>query len=210
MVAPVTSATIGGTAAGRRDGRAARTERTTDAVVEALLALIDAGDLRPSARRIAERAEVSLRTVFHHFDDIETLYATAADRQLQRLVALTRFVPREGPLEDRAGALVAARAQVLEAVSPVRRAALLSEPFSPAVHARLAWARRRGGREIERVFAEELARRPAGERRELAAALTAAMSWSNWEELRAHQGLTPALARRVLKRTLMALLREGR
>ena len=66
------------------DGRTARAARTNDAVVDAWLSLIEEGDLRPGARRIAERAGVSLRSVFHHFEDLETLYATAAERQLRR------------------------------------------------------------------------------------------------------------------------------
>jgi AcrR family transcriptional regulator len=193
---------------GQRDGRTARSERTRAAVVEALLGLIDEGDLRPTAARIAERAGVSLRSVFQHFEDLELLYANAADRQLQRVIALTKLVSREGPLAGRIATFTEQRARLLEAISPVRRSALLSEPFSPAIAKRLRWARRRGRLEVERVFRIELERRPAAERRELTEALTAASSWSAWEALRAHQGLTPAQARKVMARTLRALLHE--
>jgi len=191
-----------------RDGRAARSERTRGVVVEALLALVDEGDLRPTAARIAERAGVSLRSVFQHFEDLERLYADAADRQLQRLIALTKPVPHDGALAGRIAAYTRQRARLLEAISPVRRSALLSEPFSPAIAARLRWARHRGRLEVERVFRSELARRPAAERRELTEALTAASSWSAWEALRSHQGLTRPQARKVMARTLRALLHE--
>ena len=54
----------------RIDGRLARSARTRHAVVDALLDLLGEGDLRPTAARIAERAGVSLRIVFHHFEDL--------------------------------------------------------------------------------------------------------------------------------------------
>src|ERR1044072_5768679 len=62
------------------DGRSARAARTRDAVVEALLSLLDEGNLRPTARQVAERAGVSLRSVYVHFDDLEDLFTAAAHR----------------------------------------------------------------------------------------------------------------------------------
>jgi AcrR family transcriptional regulator len=191
-----------------RDGRAERSERTRDAVVEAMLDLIEDGDLRPTAPRVAERAGVSLRTVFHHFEDLEALFSMAAQRQMQRRLADVPLIGAEGPLADRIDAFVSARAAALEAISPVRRSGLLSEPFSRVIRRHLAWIRRRGRREIERVFASELKARPAAARRDLLEALTVAASWSTWEALRAHQELSPTHARRVMKRMLTALLEQ--
>jgi TetR/AcrR family transcriptional regulator of autoinduction and epiphytic fitness len=55
------------------DGRVLRGERNREAIVEALLELYQEGDPQPPARAIAERAGVSLRTVFQHFNDMDTL-----------------------------------------------------------------------------------------------------------------------------------------
>ncbi|MEX0751221.1 MAG: TetR/AcrR family transcriptional regulator [Dehalococcoidia bacterium] len=192
-----------------RDGRAERGERTHDAVVSAMLDLIETGDLRPTAPRIAERAGVSLRTVFHHFEDLEALFATGARRQMQRHLTDLRRVRREGGLADRIDALVASRASALEVISPVRRSALSFEPSSPVIARHLSWIRGRGRLEIEKVFAIELKRLPPAARRDVTEALTAAASWSTWEALRAHQGLSIAQARRVMKRMLSALLEQG-
>jgi len=202
--------TVAATTAGRAlDGRAARAERTRDAVVDALLALIEEGDLRPTAQRVAGRAGVSLRSVFQHFEQLDELHAAAADRQVQRVFSMARPVPREGPLDARLDAFVAQRARVLEAISPVRRSAVLSEPWAPEIAKRLRAVRRLGRREIERVFEPELTRRPPAARRELVEAMTVAASWSAWEALRTHQDLSPAQARRVMARTLRALLKEA-
>src|SRR4051794_13288243 len=65
------------------DGRAARSVRTRRAIVDALRALHHEGDLRPTAPRVAERAGVSVRTVWQHFDDLETLLFEAGRRDLE-------------------------------------------------------------------------------------------------------------------------------
>jgi TetR/AcrR family transcriptional regulator of autoinduction and epiphytic fitness len=192
----------------RADGRSARSARTQAAVVDALLALTDEGDLRPTAARIALRARVSLRTVFQHFQDMDLLFAIAAERQEQRLATLLTPPRSEGSLDDRIDAFVAHRARLLEAITPVRRAAVLSEPFSEVLASRLRATRVRAQRDVERAFARELRTRSGLERRELAAALAMATAWPAWESLRAHQHLGVRQARAVMARTMRALLKR--
>lgn len=190
------------------DGRAARASRTRDAVVNAMLSLMDDGNLRPTARQVSERAGVSLRSVFQHFDDLEALFAAAADRQIERLAPLATRIPIDAPFAERLRLFVESRCRLLEAVSPVRRSALLQEPFSPEIAARLRWSRDSNRAEVERVFAPEIASLPVKERHVVGAALHAASEWYTWESLRAHGGLPEAKARRVITRMLSALLRK--
>jgi AcrR family transcriptional regulator len=190
------------------DGRLARSRSTRTAVVDALLALIEAGDLRPTAPRIAARAGVSLRSVFQHFHDLEALFAAAADRQTERLRPLLEPIATDAPLAERVAAFVAQRARLLETLTPVRRAALLMEPFSIEVAKRLRAARVLKRAEIERVFAAELAASAAGQRRELLAALDVAGSYSTWHALRVHQDLPVERARKVLTFLFTVLLAE--
>jgi AcrR family transcriptional regulator len=191
------------------DGRLARSARARVAVVDALLDLIDAGDLQPTAPRIAERAGVSLRSVFHYFADLEALFAAAAARQHARLRPLLRTIPPTGPLALRLRAFVVQRARLLERIAPVRRAALLMEPFSPEVARGLQQVRAAGQREVARVFAPELRRHRPADRRDLVAALATVASFPTWETLRVHQGLPPDRARKLLTRMLQALLQES-
>ncbi|HZP56301.1 MAG TPA: TetR/AcrR family transcriptional regulator [Dehalococcoidia bacterium] len=190
------------------DGRAARAERTRDAVVDAVLELIGEGKIRPGAPAIAERAGVSLRTVFHHYADLEALFSAAAERHFARVLGTAPRIDRSLPLEARIDAFASARGALLETITPVRRAAVLLEPFSPEIARRLAWMRARGRRETERVFAAEIGRRRGAARGTLREALTAATSWPAWEMLRAHQGLSPGGARNVMAHMLRALLKE--
>jgi TetR/AcrR family transcriptional regulator, regulator of autoinduction and epiphytic fitness len=191
------------------DGRAARSQRTRDAVVEALLDLIEAGDPRPTARRVAERAGVSLRSVYVHFDDLEDLFIAAAGRQLERTLQLAAPISSGTPLSGRIEEFTSQRCHVLERVAPVRRAAVLQEPFSPALARVLDLARKGARDQVELVFAPELDRRGTTERRRLLHALDVAASTATWETLRRHTGLSVDAAHEVVVLMLTTLLEEG-
>jgi len=194
------------TAAQKIDGRTARARRTREAIVDAVLGLLDAGDLRPSVEDIAARAGVSPRSIFQHFGDRETLLGAVGMRQTERVSQIVEHLPDTGPFDERVEAFVEQRARVLEFITPVRRAAVLNEPFSEGSHAGLQAFRAFKRAEAERVFAPELDARPAAEREEVVRALGAATDWNTWEALRAHQGLSVADAGAVMRRTIRALL----
>ncbi|MEO1059567.1 MAG: helix-turn-helix domain-containing protein, partial [Actinomycetota bacterium] len=63
------------------DGRSLRRERNREAVIDALVELIQEGNLEPGAKQIAERAGVSHRSVFRYFDDMTDLAETAVRRE---------------------------------------------------------------------------------------------------------------------------------
>lgn len=185
------------------DGRAARALRTRNAVVDAVLDLIEEGHLRPSAAMVADRARVSLRSVYQHFDDVETLFQIAGERHQQRLAHLEPLPKLPDELGPRIHAYVAHKARWLEAVSPMARAAALQAPFSPGVRARLAAAWERHSQTLRAAFATELAQAEDPER--LLHAVEVATSWPAWESLRT-TGLSEAEAASVLELSLRRLL----
>jgi AcrR family transcriptional regulator len=189
------------------DGRTARAVRTRRAIVDALLALLTEGDRRPSAERIAERAGVSLRSLWTNFADLETLYAAAGQRQLQRQSELARRIDPRLPLEQRIAALCRQRAQVLELLAPVARAAQLREPFSAQLRANRARQYEIARDELAQLFEAEIATAGAGAG-ELLNALTLASTWPAWSVLRDDLGLGPSAARQVMVRTLRSLLSQ--
>jgi AcrR family transcriptional regulator len=196
------------TASGKIDGRTARARRTREAIVDATLALLDGGNLRPSAEEIAERAGVSPRSIFQHFGDRETLLRAVGMRQAERVSRIVEHLPDTGPLGARLDAFVDQRARVLEFITPVRRSALLNEPFSRGSHDSLQAFRAYKRAEAERVFAPELRALRPPRRAVVTRALCAATDWSTWEALRAHQGLSVDEARAVMRCTVEALLRS--
>ena len=178
------------------DGRLARSQRTRRAIVDALRALHHDGDLRPTAPRVAERAGVSLRTVWQHFADLETLLVEAGRRDLEIAGRYVEVVPPTLPLAERIDRLAGQRARMYEAMAPPWRAARLQEPFSAQIKSNRDRLMRFGREQLEATFAPELAMRRGAERRDLMNALQAATSWAAWEALRCdlHVGADEARA----------------
>jgi AcrR family transcriptional regulator len=180
------------------DGRAARGARNRQAVIDAMLALCANGDLRPSARAIAERAGVATRSVFHHFTDLESLLADAADTQARHHWHLLQAVDASEELDRRIEAVVSQRADLFERISPTRRAAVLQEHDSPTLAKRL--------RESRSALRLHLRRNLPELTRDSLEAAEAAASWETWEVLRRHQGLSVVASRRAIVRLLSAVL----
>lgn len=185
------------------DGRTARALRTREAIVEALIGLLEEGAVQPSVEEIAVRAGVSERTIFGHFHDRERLFAAVGDQQAERLREEWGEMPApDAPLDERLDAFVDQRARVYELIGPVRRAGLLMEPFSETSQMGIAAMRSLKRREAWRLFGPEL----AGDRVR-GAALAALASFSAWDALRAQQGLSVDEASAALRSGLDALLR---
>jgi len=187
------------------DGRTNRAVRTRIAVVDALLALNEKGNLRPTAREIAEEAGVSLRSIYVHFDDVESLLVAAAIRLAEHLQSLGLPLITDGALEGRVDRLLTHRRRIYEAWPGVRRAALLQEPFSPALQRALDAGRAAGRAEIDRVFGSEIAAAGQGSKR-LRQALSLITGFSTWDVMRRYQGLSADEAELQLRTMVFALL----
>jgi TetR/AcrR family transcriptional regulator, regulator of autoinduction and epiphytic fitness len=195
-----------GARGGTSDGRVLRGRRNREAVVEALLGLVAEGDLKPTARAIAERAGISRRSVFQHFADVESIYEAAGHRVGAALRPLLRPIDTALPLEARVEALVASRRRLLETVDPIARAARVREPFSPQLQAsrrRLSVLMRE---QCRQAFTPELADRPSDEAEELVTAIAGAMSWSLWNHLRADLDVRDDQALAAMTRLVAGLL----
>jgi AcrR family transcriptional regulator len=199
---PSTEATA--TAVG--DGRHARAERTRDAIVDALLSLLEAGEVRPSAERVAERAGVSRRVLFHHFTDLEDLRGRVATRRFQTLTSLWPALSCEGSLEERILEFVSRMSRFYEQVAPVRRAAIFFAAESPVIASFLRDAERLHRGAVEFVFGQEISNVESEKRATLIASLAAVTSFSFWEELRRAQSLAEDNAIVVVTRLCWDLL----
>ncbi|MFC3505690.1 TetR/AcrR family transcriptional regulator [Micromonospora krabiensis] len=191
----------------RVDGRTARAERTRAAIVEAHLALISEGDLRPTGERIAERAGVSLRTLWTNFKDMETLFEASGAEVLRQQDAAYRPISPALPLGRRVDAYCRQRARLLQLIAPSARAAQMREPVSDQLHRNRLVHVARVRDEVEHLFAVELAEAGAG-RKQLVDAIVAASMWPAWSMLRDGLGLGVDAARAVMSRTVGALLAE--
>lgn len=187
------------------DGRTARAMRTRDRLVDATIELVDEGDVRPTAPRIAERAGVSVRSVFQHFDDLETLFAAMGQRVFHRLAALIEPIDPAGSLVDRVDAFVAQRSSVHEAITPINRAAILQQPTSDTIDHQFRQGHAFVRAHVAEVFGTELAAAGPGAH-DLLTALVVALSWPAWNLLRTYEGCDVDEAHRAVLRSVELVL----
>jgi AcrR family transcriptional regulator len=181
-----------------------RGNRTRRAIVEAHVALLREGDLLPTAARVAERAGVSVRTLWGAFGDMEGLLRATAGHWFELDDALRGDVDPAAPLATRIEQFCAERVRRLENISPAARAALLKEPFSEALRASRLGHVERVVHDIEAAFAPELDAAP--DRPALLDALVAATSWNAWSLLRDDLDRPVDAAHTAMLTTLRALL----
>jgi TetR/AcrR family transcriptional regulator, regulator of autoinduction and epiphytic fitness len=186
------------------DGRRARGERTKAAVIEAYLSLVDSGELHPTAQQVANHAGVALRTVYHHFDDVESLRRSALELHLGRHVTRLKEVDPTSPLDGRVAEVTRELRRFFEAITPIRRATLIDEHSSNDVAAGIKRTREHRRAFLERAFQHELAR--SSDRRVLLDAIDAAASWYHWHFVRSSLGRSVAAAEKILGHTLAELL----
>ena len=183
------------------DGRRRRALDSRARIVAAMLALIQGGDLSPSAEAVAAKAGVGLRTVFRHFADMEQLYLemTSVMEAELRAVANQAFIGRTW--RERVLELIPRRGGAFEAIAPFRRAADARRHTSPVLqqlHDRLAATLRQILRaQVPKSLADDTHRFEA---------LDLLLSFEAWDRLRRDQHLSPAATRVVLEQAVKALI----
>jgi len=187
------------------DGRVRRSQRSGQAIVEALLELVGDGILEPTAQQVAKRAHVGIRTVFRRFSDMERLFAEM-DARLEAEAAPLLLGGREtGTLENRARSLVRQRAVFFERIAPYKRSGNLKRWRSPFLRDRHAQLVRALRTDLLR-WLPELRRTPAA----ILDALDLATSFEAWDRLRSEQGLGRARAQTAVEQTVLALVAKVR
>jgi AcrR family transcriptional regulator len=196
------------TTAPETEGRSARSAKTRDAIADALLDLLAAGHLRPTAREIADQAGVSVRSVYVHFDDLEDLFCVAATRHYARIAPTLERVAPDGTVAERAGALVDRRVRLYTKIGDVGRATRLQAPFSPTLARIIRDSHTRSTRELTRLFAPEIAGRDDARRAALLAMLEVVTSATTWETLLEVHHLSPEDAAGMVVATVVALFED--
>jgi AcrR family transcriptional regulator len=185
------------------DGRARRAQRSRQAIVEAVVALVGRGVLQPTAQQVATEAGVGIRSVFRHFSDMESLYASI-DAELEGAVAQTLLGGRrDGTPAERLQALVRQRVLFFERIAPFKRSANAQRwrsDFLQNRHLRL----QRVLRTDLLAWLPELRDAPA----ELVEALDLVLCFESWDRLRHDRQLGRRAATAVVERLAIAVM-EG-
>ncbi|MFE1830057.1 TetR/AcrR family transcriptional regulator [Streptomyces yangpuensis] len=199
---------VPGPAPVRVDGRTERGRRTRDRIVDALLDLLDEGVVEFPAERVAERAGVSRRLVFHHFADMSELVDLAITRRLEQLAEQIRPLPVTGPRRVRVAALAEQRARILEWITPARLTLMRIDHPSPRIQQVTDEAFADARRRVAEIFAEELGRLDESRAAELLDGLDAVTTWGAWNHWRSG-GKSPREARAAMEATVLNLLAAG-
>ena len=176
------------------DGRRQRGQDHRARIVAAMMNLVHDGQLAPSAEQVAAQADVGLRTVFRHFQDMDSLY-----REMSAVIEARVRAILERPLQDAGGSgnvreLIGRRALAFETIAPYRRAADAFRHRSRFLGAdadRLAV-------ELRATLKQSLPPAISGDPMKLEA-LDLLMSFEAWSRLRREQGLSVETAQKVIE-----------
>lgn len=105
------------------DGRRVRGHENRRKIIEAMLAIISEGTITPSAEEVATRANVGLRTVFRHFDDMDSLYRELSEVMNGELMPIAAAPMPEGGWRKKLAELALRRSRVFERMMPFKIAA---------------------------------------------------------------------------------------
>jgi len=191
----------------RTDGRNRRAAETRRKIIEAAKVMIAETSVAPTVVGVARRADVSVRSVFQHFHDVESLFVTVMDSIRADLV-VPEMPSASRPLSARIESIVAAFTEMFDKVVPLRVA---SGQFvdHPVLLERSQTARNELREATFEVFAPEFAALTEQAREELADAIGAALSLDAWIVLRRRDGLGLERATAVWRLTLTALLAQA-
>src|SRR5690242_15438881 len=105
------------------DGRRRRSQDSRARIVAAMLDLTREGAIPPTAEQVAARAGVGLRSVFRHFQDMESLYREMQGAIGAELRALVEQPFKAPTWQERVVEVIARRGAGFEIIAPFRRAA---------------------------------------------------------------------------------------
>lgn len=183
------------------DGRRRRGQDNRARIVAAMLEIIREGDMSPSAEQVARRAVVALRTVFRHFEDMDSLYRQMSEVIEVEVRSMVDRPFRSTDWRGRVVELVERRAAVFETISPFKRA---SDAFRHRSRF-LEGDSQRLSRALRDILLRELPPEAARDQPKVEA-LDLVLSWEAWSRLRREQGLDPQAARDILETLVSQVL----
>ena len=183
------------------DGRHHRSIKTRQVIVTAFIDLIGRGHPSPTAEQIAAHAQVGLRTVFRHFDDMETLYREITQRLDELMMPLVHKHLKATLWSDRLVESIERRCDIFDRLAPYHIAAQLhmhdSEYILQQVNRRV---------KIEKDILAWLLPAAYVEDRVFFEGLSMLVSLETWMRLRGLQGLSASKAKAVVLMTVQSLL----
>ena len=192
------------------DGRHARSERTRAAVLHSFAALVATEGSRPTMEAVADEAEISVRSVFRHFADVDAVIVAALAYVLEVELTDRVVIAPGGPVRQRVSAVAASRSEDNESMMMLFGLAASIGVGDPEVEASLARSRAAGRRWLSDAFSRELARRSGAARGALLDTIEAALSPATWYGIRIDQAVSTVRGQRIVEAMLLGALTTTR
>lgn len=172
------------------DGRHRRAQANREAIVEALVSLYADGHVDPSAAEISDRAGVSERSLFRHFDDIDDLCHTAFVVQWTRLADRTRLsTTATSSTKEKIAAIVEQRVGLYLDMMNAMRITRMHAVRNDTVLRHVQSSRKEMRKQVERLFAPECEAMSAENAKAVLLTINALLSFEHVEQLRVDQGM---------------------
>ncbi len=183
------------------DGRLKRSVATRKKILQALTALTYEGVLSPTAEQVAMRADVGLRTVFRHFDDMDSLYREINTDLELKVQPLLKIRLSGSTWQERVLQSIEIRSDFYESTAAMYLASQVHRHESAFLTQNLMDSARQQRDLLQRLLPAAVAKNST-----LLNALDLVLSFETWIRLRREQGLALAQARDVMRLAVMALL----
>ena len=99
-----------------------RSRATHERITSSLIRLIESGHHNPGASEVAVNAEVSLRTIFHHFHDLDQMYSAALAAQAMHAQSTLIDIDATETLDLRCRGISVNRDSIYASLAPTLRA----------------------------------------------------------------------------------------
>ena len=188
---------------GSEDGRRRRSDRSRRAIIEALFELMREGEMRPTAIDVAARANVGLRTVFRHFEDMESIFEEMTD-ELKAVIMPRVLAPFEATeWREQLLELADRNADVFEDVFPMQ-VALIIRRFQSEFLTR----QYQSEVDLLRSSLKSILPKQIVQDRTRFAAIEVNLTFATWRRLREDQQLSVKRAKATLELILTSLVAD--
>lgn len=188
---------------GTEDGRRLRSDRSRRRIIEAMFDLISEGHMSPSAADVAKRARVGLRTVFRHFEDMDSIYDEMAAELTEAVMPKIMAPYKATSWRTQLMECIDRRAEVYETIFPMR-VCMMQRRFQ----SNFLKDQYERDTKLARSSLKSILPKQVTANRELFGAIEAALDFSTWRQLRQDQNRSVDSAKASLRLTLNGLIAD--
>lgn len=183
------------------DGRRARGDANRARIIQAMVELVAAGDPDPNADAVAEKAGLSVRTVFRHFQDKDAIFHAIDDLLVAAYQPLLTAPYRSAHWKDQLFELIARRCTINEAAAVFRISAVMERYRSQFIAAKYRRLHAGEKRMLDAVLPPQLQTST-----QVGRALLIACSFDTWRLLRQDEELPPAEVEAAMRQLVEDIL----